>query len=76
MEEETNSSRNRDKRLLKLSPNNPANYVFDIGADVCVIILSQLRRSHKGKEEEDEEEAIGYHWAKGLWKMGSSLHLE
>lgn len=65
MEEETNSSRNRDKRLLKLGPYNATNYVFDIRADVCVIILSQLCRSHKGKEEEDEEEAKGYHWAKG-----------
>ena len=39
MEKETDGGRNRDKSLFKLLLDGISNDVFDIGADVCVVVL-------------------------------------
>lgn len=42
MEEETESCRNCDKGLFKFHINNASNDVFDIGADVGIVVLFEL----------------------------------
>lgn len=51
MEEETNGSWNSNKRLLEFLCNNVFYNSFDVGTDICIVILSELSRSQVGEEE-------------------------
>lgn len=50
MEEETESCRYCDERLFKFGLNHTSNYAFHIGADIGVVVLSELGGCEVGED--------------------------